>query len=64
VPVAAKTGTAEIGKVGVYNTWSSAFAPYENPEIVVTVTIEDVQGLRAATLPVAHDILQYYFSKK
>lgn len=64
VTVAAKTGTAEIGKVGVYNTWSSAFAPYDNPQIVVTVTIEDVQGLRAATLPVAHDILQYYFSAK
>jgi len=64
VPVAAKTGTAEIGRDGHYNTWSSAFAPYDKPEIVVVATIEDVQGLRAATLPVAHDILQWYFSKK
>ncbi len=64
VTVAAKTGTAEIGKIGIYNTWSSAFAPYDNPQMVVVVTIEDVQGLRAATLPVTHDILQYYFSKK
>jgi len=64
VAVAAKTGTAEIGKEGHYNTWVSAFAPYENPEIVLVVTIEDVEGLRAATLPVAHDILQYYFNEK
>ena len=64
VSVAGKTGTAEIGKEGVYNTWSSAFAPYDNPEIVVVSTIEEVQGLRAATLPVTHDILQYYFQNK
>ncbi|OGZ74030.1 MAG: penicillin-binding protein 2 [Candidatus Staskawiczbacteria bacterium RIFCSPLOWO2_01_FULL_38_12b] len=64
VPVAGKTGTAEIGREGVFNTWSSAFAPYDNPEIVVVSTIEEVAGLRAATLPVTHDILQYYFSVK
>ena len=62
--VAGKTGTAEIGRANHFNTWSNAFAPYDNPKIVVTVTIEDVQGLRAATLPVAHDILEYYFSRK
>ena len=64
VSVAAKTGTAEIGREGHYNTWSAAFAPYDKPEIVVVATIEDVEGLRAATLPVAHEILQYYFSEK
>jgi len=64
VQVAGKTGTAETNKSGYFNTWSSSFAPYDNPEIVFVATIEGVQGLRAATLPVAHDILQYYFSKK
>ena len=63
VPVAAKTGTAEIGRVGVYNTWSSVFAPYNNPNIVLVVTIEEVQGLRAATLPVAHNVLDWYFKR-
>jgi len=63
VAVASKTGTAETSKTGYYNTWTSAFAPYDNPEIVLTVTIEDVQGLRSATLPVARDVLQWYFSK-
>jgi penicillin-binding protein 2 len=63
VAVAGKTGTAETGKAGFYNTWSSNFAPYDNPEIVFVTTIEGVEGLRAATLPVAHDVLQYYFSR-
>ena len=61
VTVAAKTGTAEIGLNNYYNVWSSVFAPYDNPQIVLVVTAEDVQGLGAVTLPVAHDVLQWYF---
>ena len=64
VAVAGKTGTVETRRQGFYNTWSSSFAPYNNPEIVFVATIEDVQGLQSATLPVAHDVLQYYFSGK
>src|SRR3989344_608986 len=64
VAVAGKTGTAETNKAGYFNTWSTSFAPYDNPEIVFVTTIESVQGLRAATLPVAHDVLQYYFNQK
>jgi len=64
VPVAAKTGTAEIGYQNRFNVWSSVFAPYDNPEIVLVVTVEDVQGLGAVTLPVAHDVLNWYFTKK
>ena len=59
--VAGKTGTAETGKAGHYNTWSSNFAPYENPEIVFVVTIEGVQGLRAASLPVANEVLYWWY---
>ncbi len=61
--VAAKTGTAETGKDGSYNAWVSAYAPYNNPEIVIVATIEGVDGLQSATLPVARDVLQWYFSK-
>jgi len=63
VQVAAKTGTAEIGYQNRFNVWSSVFAPYENPEIVLVVTVEEVQGLGAVTLPVARDVLQWYFSR-
>ncbi len=64
VSVAAKTGTAEIGYQNQFNVWSSVFAPYEDPQIVLVVTAENVNGLGAVTLPVAHDVLNYYFSKK
>ncbi len=64
VDIAAKTGTAETGRDGIFNTWVAAFAPYEDPEIVFVTTIEGVQGLRSATLPVAHDVLEWYFSDK
>lgn len=64
VQVAAKTGTAEIGVANHFNVWSSVFAPYDNPQIVLVVTVENVQGFGAVTLPVAHDVLQWYFTKK
>ena len=64
VTVAVKTGTAEIGRKSMYNVWSGAFAPYENPEIVLVVTVEIVSGLGAVTLPIARDILTWYFSEK
>ena len=63
VQVAAKTGTAEIGYQNRFNVWSSVFAPYDNPQIVIVVTVEDVEGLGAVTLPVAHDALNWYFTK-
>ncbi len=63
VDVAAKTGTAETGRDGYYNAWISTFAPYENPEIVFVATIENVEGLRSATLPVAYNVLDWYFSR-
>jgi penicillin-binding protein 2 len=64
VAVAAKTGTAEIGLADKYNVWSSVFAPYDDPQIVLVVTAESVNQLGAVTLPVAHQVLQYYFTKK
>jgi penicillin-binding protein 2 len=64
IKVAAKTGTAEIGLANHFNVWSSVFAPYDNPEIVLVVTVENVQGFGAVTLPVAHDVLNWYFGKK
>ena len=64
IKTASKTGTVETGKDGYYNAWVSVFAPYENPEIVLVVTIENIEGLRAAALPVAKEVLEWYFSKK
>ncbi len=63
VKVAAKTGTAETSKEDMYHNWTTVFAPYDDPEIIITIMIEDVEGVRAATLPVAYEILNWYFTK-
>jgi penicillin-binding protein 2 len=63
VKVAAKTGTAELGK-DHYHNWITVFAPYDEPEIVLTIMIEDVKGLQAAALPVAKNILEWYFARE
>lgn len=64
VAVAAKTGTAQIPKAGYYHNWVTVFAPYEDPEIVLTIMIEEVSGVRAAALPVAKEILEWYFENR
>jgi len=63
IAVAAKTGTAELGG-DRYNNWVTVFAPYEDPEIVLTVMIEDVKGVQAAVLPIAKAVLEWYFSRE
>jgi len=68
VSSAAKTGTAQTGKFDKYgnelfHNWVGVFAPYEDPEIVLTIILEDVPGVMAAVLPVAKEILEWYFSK-
>jgi len=62
VSAAAKTGTAELGN-DHYHNWVTVFAPYEDPQIVLTVVIENIDGIKAAALPVARAILDWYFSQ-
>ncbi len=68
VSVAAKTGTAELGKDKYgrdhYHNWVTVFAPYEDPESVLTVMTEDVIGIQAVALPVARAVLNWYFTKQ
>lgn len=64
VPVAAKTGTAQVySKSEIYHNWLAAFAPYENPEIVLLVLVENVEGVRVAAQTIAEDILYWYFTQ-
>lgn len=61
VSSAAKTGTAQTGQEDFYHSWVSVFAPYEEPEIVLTIMVEDVPGLQRVVLPVAEEVLGWYF---
>jgi len=61
VSAAAKTGTAELGG-DYYHNWVTVFAPYDDPQIVLTIVIEKVKGVKVATLPIAEEVLEWYFS--
>ena len=64
VHVAGKTGTAETFKNKAYaHSWFTAFAPYENPEIVIVVLIENGAEIGGMSVAVARDALSWYFTK-
>ena len=58
---ACKTGTAQIGKDPYYDGWVVVFAPYEDPQIVLVVSIRDIRGVHSVILPVARSVLEWYF---
>ena len=69
VKVAAKTGTTTIEKrvngkkIETYNGFIITFAPYENPEIAISVVVEGA-GSGGSTAPIASAIMEYYFATK
>ena len=64
VEAAAKTGTAQIPRKDHYHSWVSFFAPYDNPEIVLTIIVEEVEEGQIAALPVAEETLNWYFGEE
>lgn len=60
IPVAAKTGTAELGKTGRVNSWSMGFLPYEKPRLSFVILMENgsVHNLVGATY-VASQTIQW-----
>jgi penicillin-binding protein 2 len=77
VAVAGKTGTAEFfidrNKDGIpdrdrdgnlpTHAWFVTFAPYEDPEIALIVFVFGGGEGSATAVPIANDILNYYFSR-
>ena len=63
VSSAGKTGTAQWSSQKNNHAWFTGFAPYENPELVITILVEE--GIEGSTIavPIAHDILNWYFSR-
>ncbi len=61
IPVAGKTGTAQ--RDGQQDqSWYSVVAPYDNPRIVVTVTVERGGFGVESAAPIARTILERYFN--
>jgi penicillin-binding protein 2 len=62
VAAAAKTGTAQWSSSKPTHAWFTSFAPYDAPEIAVTVMIEEGGEGSATAAPVAKAILKQYFA--
>ncbi len=59
VAVAGKTGTAQWNNNKANHAWFTAFLPYQNPRLVITVLVEEgEEGSRAAS-PVAREIINW-----
>ena len=61
--VGCKTGTAEKA-LGNPHAWFTAFAPFENAQISITVIIEDGGEGSAVAAPVAREILDWLYQNK
>lgn len=62
VTSAAKTGTAQFGDNKTH-AWFTCFAPYEHPQIAITVIVENGGEGNAVALPVAKEALKDWFSR-
>lgn len=62
--VAGKTGTAQFNNNQNVHAWFTAFAPFDNPELVVTVMIEGGGEGSAIAVPVAKQIFEWWNSSR
>lgn len=62
ITVAGKTGTAE-NPHGMPHAWFVGFAPADNPEIVVSVIVENGGLGGAVAAPIARDVIRAYLGK-
>lgn len=60
--VAGKTGTAQWRNDRANHAWFTAYAPFDDPQITVTVLLEEGGEGSAVAVPVARDVLQAWFS--
>jgi penicillin-binding protein 2 len=61
VAVAGKTGTAQWSSKNANHAWFTGFAPYENPELTITVVVEEGGEGSSIAVPIAREILAWYF---
>lgn len=59
-PAAGKTGTAQVDSKNLPHAWFAGFMPYENPEMVVMVLVENGGEGSAIATPIAKEIFSWY----
>jgi len=62
IPVAGKTGTAEVGGPDtVPHSWFAAYAPADNPEIAIAVLVEHAGEGSSVAAPLARQVVEAYY---
>jgi penicillin-binding protein 2 len=64
IPVICKTGTAETMKEDVTHAWFSIAAPADNPEVVMTVLVEEGGEGSKVAAPIAREMLNFWYARK
>jgi len=63
IKVAGKTGTAQAPGGKNPHSWFTAFAPYDNPQIVLVILIENGGEGSMVAMPIVKNVLGWYFSR-
>jgi len=64
IPIACKTGTAEFGDPkNKTHAWITAFAPIDDPQIAITVLVEEGGEGSADAAPIAKEMLKSFFEE-
>ena len=63
VEVAGKTGTAQWSSKKDNHAWFTGFAPYKNPELVITVLVEEGGEGSSVAVPIVNEYLTWYFNE-
>ncbi|MFA5359065.1 MAG: penicillin-binding protein 2 [Patescibacteria group bacterium] len=60
IKVAAKTGTAQWNSNKANHAWFTCFAPYRDPQIVITVLVEEGEEGSRTAAAVARELMRFY----
>ncbi len=61
VEMAGKTGTAQWSSKKAPHAWFTGFAPYDNPQVVITILVEEGREGSTVAVPMAREIMQWHF---
>jgi len=64
IPVAGKTGTAEVGGPDtVPHSWFAAYAPADSPEIAIVTMVENAGEGTSVAAPLARQVVEAYYGR-
>jgi penicillin-binding protein 2 len=64
MPVAAKTGSAQVKNNTETNALFVGYAPYQNPQIAILILVENAKEGSLNVVPVAKDVFAWYYQNR